>query len=119
MEVSIIHNFMLIERIYELLVLPMELHTNCTKCCFMGDTTIYLGFIVHENNTIANEEKITTIHDLTTPTIIHQEGSYLGLAWFYIPFIKNHSSMLTFFIGCTRKGKIRPTEELRMRFREI
>ena len=67
--------FHAIARIYELLVLPIEPHTSCTKCHFMGDTTIYLDFIVHENDIIANKEKITTIHELTTPKNIHQEGS--------------------------------------------
>ena len=55
-----------ITRIYGLLVLLMEPHANCTKCHFMGNTLVYLGFIVHENGIIANEEKITAIYDLTT-----------------------------------------------------
>ena len=77
--------FHAIARIYQLLDFLMEPHIDLTKCRFMGENRVYLGFIVHANHIIAKEETITAIHDLTTPKNINEGGSYQGLAWFYIP----------------------------------
>ena len=88
---------------------------DCKKCHFMGDAANYPGFILHPNDIMAKEQNITFIHDLTRLSNIHQDQNYQGLGWFHIPFTKSRSSMFTPFFYCIRKGKIRPTEELRVK----
>ena len=80
---------------------------------------VYLGLIVHANHIIAKEETITSIHDLTTPRNIHEERSYQGLAWFYIPPLVIASAMLTVFIHCTSKIETEWTGELQTTWQKI
>ena len=98
--------FHAIARIYQLLGFPMEPHIDWTKYRFMGEIMVYLGFTVHANHIIAKEEMIIAIHDLTTPRYIHEEGSYQGLAWFYV-------------LDCTGKIKTKWTGKLRISFPKI
>ena len=84
----------------------MEPHIHWTKCHFMRENRVYLGLIVHANHITAKEETITGIHDQTSRRNIHEDGSYKGLAWFYIPPLVTASAMLTVFIHWTGELQI-------------
>ena len=101
--------FKAIAKIYQLLDFPMKPHIDWTKCQFMGENMGYLHFIVDANHIIAKEETITTIQDLTTPRNILQEGSYQGLAWFYIPCIVTPKAMLIILIDFTVRRDVYTT----------
>ena len=103
--------FHAIARINQLLEFPMEPHIHWTKCQFMGENMVYLGLIVHAKHIIAKEKMITGIHNVITPRNIHEEGSYQGLAWFYIPPLVTARAVLTVFIHYTSKIETQWTGE--------
>ena len=111
--------FHAIARINQLLDFPMEHHIHLTKCHFMGENMVYLGLIVHAKHIIAKEKMITGIHNVITPRNIHEEGSYQGLAWLYIPPLVTTSAMLTVVIHCTSKIETQWTGELQVSLQKI
>ena len=53
-------------KIFDLLDFPMEPHNDWINCHLMRDNMVYLGFLVHANDIILIEEKITAIKDMKT-----------------------------------------------------
>ena len=80
-----------LSRIREQLVFAIGLHIDWGKCIVIPH------IIVHTNDTIAEEEIISAIHNLTTLANIHQDRNYQGLGWFHIPFIKSCRSKWTLY----------------------
>ena len=80
---------------------------------------VYLGLTVHAKHIIAKEKMITGIHKVITPRNIHEEGSYQGLSWFYIPRLVTASTVLTVFIHCTSKIETQWTGELQISLQKI
>ena len=94
------------------------LHIDWDKCHNPGESIVIPQVLMHANDIIA-DKGITAIHNLKIPPNIYREQSYQGPGWFHIPFIKSHSYMLAVFTDCSGDGKIRWTEELRIRFQKI
>ena len=106
-------------RIIDLLDFPMEPHNDWINCHLMGDTMVYLSFLVHTNDITAIEEKIIAIEDLKTCRNINEQENYQKLAQFYIRLLVTPSAMLTVFIDCIGKIKTNWPREVRISFRRV
>ena len=80
---------------------------------------VYLGLTVHAKHIIAKEKMITGIQYVIKPKYIHEDGSYQGLAWFYIPPLVTARALLTVFIHCTSKIETQWTRELQISLQKI
>ena len=106
-------------RIIDLSDFPMEPHNDWINYHLMGDTMVYLGFLVHTNDITSIDEKITTIGDLKTCRNINEQEGYQKLAGFNIRLLVTPSAMLTVFVDCTGKIKTNWTREVRISLRRV
>jgi hypothetical protein len=81
-----------------------RLFGNLEKCNFCIPRVSFLGYVVTPQGIEVDGSKIDAIQSWSTPTTVTQIWSFLGLAGFYRPFVRDFSSIATPLHELTKKG---------------
>jgi hypothetical protein len=61
-----------------------------SKCEFAQTSISYLGHIISDDGVSADQSKIATMRDWTSPISFKELKSFLGLLGYYKKFVKNY-----------------------------
>jgi hypothetical protein len=81
-----------------------HLCANMEKCAFRVDKLVFLGFVVSSKGVHVDETKIDTIKTWPQPTNLQQVRSFLGLAGFYLRFVKDFSTIASPLHALSKKN---------------
>jgi hypothetical protein len=97
------------ERIYHLRAVfnalrDAHLFGNREKCTFCTDRVSFLGYVVTLQGIEVDHAKVEAIHGWPIPKNLSQGRSFLGLAGFYLHFVKDFSTIDAPLNELTKKG---------------
>lgn len=83
-----------LEHLQHLRVVQSALHANSlkvkhSKCTFATSSVAYLGHIISAEGVALDEYKVSAVKNWPQPTSAHDLRGFLGLAGYYIRFIKD------------------------------
>ena len=81
-----------------------QLYAKFSKCEFWLDQVAFLGHVVSRDGIQVGSKKIEAIAEWPRPTTIIEVRSFLGLAGFYMRFVKDFSNIATPLTRLTQKN---------------
>jgi hypothetical protein len=72
-----------------------KLYANISKCDFFQKKVHYLGHVISEKGVVVDPDKIKSIMDFPTPKDVTDIRSFMGLAGYYMRFIKGFPRLVT------------------------
>lgn len=103
-----------------LLVLRKEkFYAAVTKCSFLTDKVLFLGYVVSRDGLAVDTNKVEAIRNWPQPRSITEVRSFHGLASFYRRFIPHFSSLMAPLTDCIKGAKFNWTDDAAIAFNEI
>ena len=81
-----------------------QLYAKFSKCEFWLDQVAFLGHVVSRDGIQVGSKKIEAIAEWPRPTTIIEVRCFLGLAGFYMRFVKDFSNIAQPFTRLTQKN---------------
>ncbi|GKV14200.1 hypothetical protein SLEP1_g25103 [Rubroshorea leprosula] len=89
------------------------------KCSFLTTSVTFLGYIITAQGIKMDPSKIDAIVNWPTPTLMHDDQSFHGLASFYQRFIKNFSSIVAPITDSLKGDKFSWSGKAQQSFEEL
>jgi hypothetical protein len=81
-----------------------HLFGNLEKCTFCTDRVSFLGYVVTQQGIEVDHAKVEDIHGWPIPKNLSQVRRFLGLAGFYLHFVKDFSTIAASLNELIKKG---------------
>lgn len=83
-----------------------KLKVKASKCHFLKDEIVYLGFVISREGVKMDKKKTQAIVNMVAPTNQKELKSFLGMAGFYRKFIPSFSFIATPLHSLLKKGVV-------------
>jgi hypothetical protein len=81
----------------------VNLKLNPSKSCFATGSVVFLGHVVNKEGTRPDLSKIDAVREFSTPTIVVNVRSFLGLTGYYCRFIRGYSKLAGLCLSSLRR----------------
>jgi len=97
-----------------------ELRLKFSKCKFLQDEVVYLGFKINKNGIRTIDAKVKNVRETPKPENVSQLRSFLGSINYYARFIPNLATKMQLLYDCLKKNNgVRWTKACDEAFKKI